>query len=127
MALFADEYLTPALSFGNKLGLSLSASFLVVFDTFIHFGPQKWARKKIRGFVRKYGETRGLSLYLDWMKGYLTRRYAKEGRTPSQRANVVRYNRWRASVLQKLLVSNPSLNGVISLKAPQWRREVKVK
>lgn len=119
--IFSKEYLRPALKFGREVGLKNPASYAVLFDSFIHYGKKRWLKRKIKRWVKRYGEVGGLKRYTQWMERQLRKRYS---RTSGPQSIQVKYNTWRARFLQTQLMKNPQLSGTISMKAPQWRRPV---
>ncbi len=118
---FSREYLQPSIEFGRQLGLREPASYLILFDTFIHYGNKRWLRKMLLKWFRKDGEHKALIKFLYWMRGNLYNSYTRSyGRGSLQ----VRYNAWRASYLQYIWLYQPKLTGTISVKAPQWRNPI---
>ncbi|TNE49543.1 MAG: hypothetical protein EP343_11875 [Deltaproteobacteria bacterium] len=119
---FREQYLQPALRFGQSLGLRLPSSFLILFDAFIHYGANKpWLRRKLSTFTRRFGEVKGMEAWMKWMRRSLKHSY---GRRFGANSIEARYNVWRADALGKLQRLNPHLHGSIRLKAPQWTRPV---
>lgn len=121
-AFFREQYLQPALRFGQNLGLRLPSSYLIVFDAFIHYGANKpWLRRKLSTLVRQQGEVKGMEAWIQWMRRSLQNSY---GRRFGANSIEARYNVWRADALGRLQRLNPHLHGSIKLKAPQWTRPV---
>ncbi len=122
MRFFREQYLQPALRFGQNLGLRLPSSYLILFDAFIHYGTNKpWLRRKLSTFTRRFGEVKGMEGWIKWMRHSLKHSYGRRFGTNSIEA---RYNVWRADALGTLQRLNPHLHGSIRLKAPQWTRPI---
>lgn len=118
---FSREYLRPSLAFGRHLGLVEPASYLILFDTFIHYGNKPWLKRMLTKWFRRDGEHKAILKFLYWMRRNLHRSYTRSyGRGSLQ----VRYNAWRASYLQYIWLYQPKLKGPITVKPPQWRNPV---
>ncbi len=121
---FAQTYLQPAITFGQQNKLRLPASYLILFDTFIHYGTDKdWLRQKITSLIQRYGEKQGMKTFLQWMRRSLYRSYSRRYGANSIEA---RYNVWRADFLSSMLQRNPYLTGNITIHAPQWRKAIRI-
>lgn len=122
---FRKHYLAPALQFGQSLGLKQAASYLSVFDTFIHYGTDKgWIHRKIGFFVKKFGESKGMQRWTSWMRRSLQASYGKRFGAQSV---ITQYNVWRANQLRFWLRNNPELKGGIGIQAPNWRERLWVR
>lgn len=121
---FSREYFQPTMSFGRSLGIKEPASYLLLFDAFIHYGNKKWLKVMISRWVMRDGEHRALLKFLRWMKANLHRAYTRSyGRGSLQ----VRYNAWRADFLEYIWLYQTKLKQPIAVKAPQWRKPVIIK
>ncbi len=121
---FSREYFQPTLNFGQSLGIQEPASYLLLFDAFIHYGNKKWLKTMLARWIMRDGEHRALLKFLRWMRANLHKAYTRSyGRGSLQ----VRYNAWRVDFLEYIWLYQTQLLQPIPVKAPQWYKPLVIK
>lgn len=115
---FSKEYFVPTLNFARSLNVQEPATYLILFDTFVHYGHQPWLQTMLAKLFHQYGEHKAMLKFLMWMRYNLHVKYTKTyGRGSLQ----VKYNQWRVFFLRKIWFYHTKLTGELRVHAPQWR------
>lgn len=118
---FSQEYFNPTVQFARSMNVQEPATYLLLFDAFVHYGNKPWLQTMLAKWFHQYGEHKAMLKFLIWMRSNL---YWKYTRTYGRNSLQVRYNGWRVYFLRKIWLYHTKLTGELRVHAPQWRHPV---